>query len=300
MVSERASFHPGDPTPLTKVAALKLLAKQNRGYTTIGPTDRATVERWFDQTVDQIISSCDAAMAASRWTCTTVRTKLGSLIGVNSRLSGRMFDPTSPVFKDYLRHIQTLCFSHETKFPYPLSQSNALAIAEELKLSGDDELLALFSLEWSTTARTSDALFVRPRRVTFSETTTVVTFVEGKGVRARGAPYTVSFTTPFAPSLRRAVRRALRDKETYLFPPERHGALRQRLKNILKKCDPRLELRSLRRGSLQHMAAQGVSLELLMTFSGHTNKQTMLRYLDWGVHAAAVLDAQVEASAHLW
>jgi hypothetical protein len=50
----------------------------------------------------------------------------------------------------------------------------------------------------------------------------------------------------------------------------------------LKVVDQRLEARSLRRGSLQTMASAGTSFELMLSYSGHKTKDSLLRYLNWG------------------
>mgnify|MGYP001573383159 FL=1 len=51
---------------------------------------------------------------------------------------------------------------------------------------------------------------------------------------------------------------------------------------MLREIRPRLQGRSLRRGSLQCLAAAGVPTETLLAFSGHTQLETLLRYLDFG------------------
>jgi hypothetical protein len=54
----------------------------------------------------------------------------------------------------------------------------------------------------------------------------------------------------------------------------------------MRRCyqliDPRMEAKSVRRGSLQAMAACGVDHKTLMLYSGHLQETTLLRYLNWG------------------
>jgi hypothetical protein len=55
---------------------------------------------------------------------------------------------------------------------------------------------------------------------------------------------------------------------------------------MLQSSNEDLELRSIRRGGLQRMAALGVELETIRWFSNHTSVEMLLRYLDWGAVAA--------------
>ena len=59
-----------------------------------------------------------------------------------------------------------------------------------------------------------------------------------------------------------------------------------------------LEQRSLRRGAIQALAkSPGITDEVLMMFSGHTQVATLRRYLSWGVaatHTRKVMAAHVQ------
>ena len=54
------------------------------------------------------------------------------------------------------------------------------------------------------------------------------------------------------------------------------------VKIALRRAHPKLEQRSLRRGSIQTLAASGLSDEELLKYSGHTNVQMLRRYLNFG------------------
>jgi hypothetical protein len=60
------------------------------------------------------------------------------------------------------------------------------------------------------------------------------------------------------------------------------------------------DLRSLRRGALQQLAASGVKWETLLLFSGHTTKKSLLRYLGWGEKYMADVQAGILAGRTLW
>ena len=201
--------------------------------------------------------------------------------------------------KDYVRYIDQLCLSYDVKFPWALTKEHATAVSEMLKLEKEDDLLTLFAIEWATTGRTSDVLRIRKQRMQLDQQqcSVRVTFIEGKGVKARQSPYTVLTTTPFVTAIKR---HCASTSSPFLFPEETHASLRQRLIAILKRFDTRYELRSMRRGSLQHMASMGIPLNVLMTFSGHRSETTLLRYLNWGTFASVMLNEQTKAATLLW
>ena len=66
----------------------------------------------------------------------------------------------------------------------------------------------------------------------------------------------------------------------YLFP-EAHSALIDKVvMQALKAVDPRLEKKSVRRGSLQALAMAGAYEQTLLTFSGHKDDPMLWRYLN--------------------
>jgi hypothetical protein len=121
-----------------------------------------------------------------------------------------------------------------------------------------------------------------------------VTFRHGKGFAARG-PYTVHTTWPLQYE-------ALLTSFLY-YPPSSGPLFTQFLMPSMlaavKEVEPQLNLRTLRRGALQTMAAAGTDLEVLRTFSGHTGVEMLKRYLDWNRVNASATAAGTEAAAAL-
>ena len=139
---------------------------------------------------------------------------------------------------------------------------------------------------------------IRKTRLTITSSETAkVTLTEGKGVKARQSPYTVAFATPFISALKATQRKA---KGVYLFDQKRAHHMTRKIKKLLRARDKQYELRSVRRGSLQAMAAAGIDLNTLITFSGHKSMNMLLRYLDWGNFAQQLHEQQIEASTVLW
>ena len=73
------------------------------------------------------------------------------------------------------------------------------------------------------------------------------------------------------------------------------------VRDALKAHNKTFDLRSLRRGALQSLAASGCHSDTLLIFSGHTTKKSLLRYLGWGEKYMADTEAaRAVASTHLW
>jgi hypothetical protein len=50
----------------------------------------------------------------------------------------------------------------------------------------------------------------------------------------------------------------------------------------VRRAEPSLNMRAVRRGALQCLAINGTDIETLLQFSGHSSERTLKRYLDWG------------------
>jgi len=245
----------------------------------------------------KVISHFDEARQRGiKWS--TIRTTLGTMIGAAVFFPSLRKIVNDPRFKDYLKHVTVNTLSEEVKFPTALTAEHARKACTQFKSENHLEALALFSTCWATGARISDTLHIHRNRISFQDAVTAtVTLTEGKGVKARGQPYTLKFINPFLSAVRVLKQR---NSSTYLFDPKSWEKLRQQVRTKLRTLNPTYELRSIRRGSLQHMATAGIALKVLQTISGHTSKQTLLRYLNWGTFATETLNEQVKASNLLW
>jgi hypothetical protein len=72
------------------------------------------------------------------------------------------------------------------------------------------------------------------------------------------------------------------------------------MRKAIVAVNKQYDLRSLRRGALQQLAANGVIWETLLLFSGHTTKKSLLRYLGWGEKYMADVQAGITAGQTLW
>ena len=79
---------------------------------------------------------------------------------------------------------------------------------------------------------------------------------------------------------------ALQEKQRFLWTtsnsPEELEGMKALVSLRLTSISPTLELRSVRRGGLQAMAARGEKMETILLFSQHKNIDMLRRYLNWG------------------
>ena len=161
-----------------------------------------------------------------------------------------------------------------------------------------EQRLALM-LMWFSAGRVGDVLQLRKGDIELHPDGAIaLTFSHGKAVCHRG-PYTVH-TVPLDNIYLQLLRSRWTDNttpaeaDTCIFtitPPD--------MRSTYKAIHPLLEAKSVRRGSLQTMAREGVPHNVLMKYSGHLSEKTLLRYLNWGRITGATRAAMAEAGTAL-
>jgi hypothetical protein len=163
----------------------------------------------------------------------------------------------------------------------------------------------LLSLVWSTTGRPYNWLYVKREDLTREPATEAeggtnlsVTWKDHKTVKTRQA-----FTTHSWMNKKRSQKVEtwfkMSKNSDYVIPKSMWKKTTDQLKELLKEINPDWDLKALRRGSLSTMARAGVPLDVLMNFSGHKSKATLLRYLRWGAHAKDEAKKTQAAARHL-
>jgi integrase len=168
-------------------------------------------------------------------------------------------------------------------------------------------------LQWYLGARVGDILRVSLENVVLHPNNCLQVRIDNGKVMAKRLPYTVhSFLPPEHGELlkhyfRQMTSTLTSDMKAPLFPT-RGGPhpfvvpwvlQQQRMRAALRMANVSLNTRAIRRGALQTMASQGVPTETLMTFSGHTNVETLKRYLDYGRHLGSAQTAGQQAATLL-
>lgn len=202
-------------------------------------------------------------------------------------------------WKRHVRNWSALTKQEQPKQARPASREDVERFINRHKVHRPHMAVAIM-IGWLTAARLGCILQLEVGDVICEKTRLAITFRRGKGVKVRG-PYTVD-TQPLPTSWFQMWTRYLKERKgNRLFPASIQGYdLCKALQGISEERDgPRLEQRSIRRGALQTMAANGVDEETLMRFSGHTQVNTLRRYLNWNVVNKRVQDTMAGAASSL-
>jgi integrase len=153
---------------------------------------------------------------------------------------------------------------------------------------------AAILLSWLVAARCGDTLQLTKDDVVMKPNgELMVTWTRGKTVAARG-PYTVSSMVP--QQHREFLQQVIDSSGTHmpLFSSQVTG---RAIKLALRAAgNISLEQRSLRRGSLQQMAAMGIPTTVLLRFSGHTSERMLFKYLGHGRFARVEQGSMLQAA----
>jgi hypothetical protein len=227
------------------------------------------------------------------WSWSTVGRVASGLVGAFASLP--LYGVNAPsVGLKRLPHFKALMLAADRLSAAAGPREPVAAIPEDVRvalqhLTSDKAKVALI-LCWYTSARPCDILHLKDTSVVFPEGNQVrVQITRGKVVNSVGAYHIhtqIAADDHFA-----LVRRYVESHKGFLFPLRsgyQRQALLTELRLALRKSRPTLELRSLRRGSLQLLAKGGASEEELLTFSRHTTVAALRRYLGFGAvpHAA--------------
>jgi hypothetical protein len=152
-----------------------------------------------------------------------------------------------------------------------------------IQMEPNESIAMTLLIQWLTGCRVGCALQLQRSCLELQDDGRLaVQFRKGKGVLFRDI-YTVHTAAPLdlLPRLKRHL--ATLESDQLLCP--RIGRSDRRMSLMLaavRRADNSLNMRSVRRGSLQTLALAGHSIETLLQFSGHTKDRTLKRYLDWG------------------
>lgn len=253
----------------------------------------------------QLVRKLENMRTSIPWKYSTTSTKIGEIIGAVKRTEEyggqrrlKAFVETA-VFADYKRGIQLKALEEEPRSPVPLSATAVERVLEALAVDLNWETCVALALQWATAARPNCVMKLQVRNVWMEEDGVRVKFVAGKGVAARGEPYTVHTT------LGRwdvAVHKWLKKRgaQRFVFEQERTERIKHAVRGALRSLNVQLGLRSIRRGAAICLADKGVPLKVIMHFTGHKSKEMCLRYLDWGWNWGEMQELGREAAQALW
>lgn len=216
-----------------------------------------------------------------RWKASTSAKKVASLQGAMNMLP--MYRDAPPLalgnLPEWKQGVRALGAKAREEAPRAIVPASFGIIDKAIRLSPRDVVKGLLALAWLTAARVGDLLQLAPADVIWQPDTRqlTVTYRRGKTVSRRG-PFSLHTEVPKAwvPHIDKSWNVAQQRRR--LFEAVSVGEVTL----ALRRVDSRLESRSIRRGSLQVMAVEGVPEDTLVLFSGHTTLTTLRRYLAWG------------------
>ena len=227
--------------------------------------------------------------ATKRWLPTTMMVKMATAHGA-LRLLPLYAEGELPVMmRESVLWMSAMKGAAKMAKQHPPTQPTAATwkeVEEAISKETNRAVRMALLLTWLTCGRGGDALLLKPSHVELTDRETKggpmsvmsVSFWKGKTVKTRGS-YTV-FTQPPPEKLLEEWQEYHRSvaNESYLFK----GVRGAQIKDALRRANPKLEQRSLRRGAIQALAATGLKDDELLHYSGHTNVAMLRRYLNFG------------------
>jgi hypothetical protein len=209
-------------------------------------------------------------------------------------------EPT-PAVQRIASILENRVWLHPVAFPHPLTTELRKHFADAFS-SQNFGAVALVEACWALGQRFGDFIQLAISDFLILPDTVIITFRRGK---------TIVHTKPYSLVLDRHCKVTMnllevRDTATargWLFLTSRFNdaaslkALSLRTATLLSQVDDRLEIRSIRRGGLQHMASLGHSVEKMRLFSKHRSDEMLLRYLNWGQAAGALNEEILQISS---
>jgi integrase len=238
----------------------------------------------------------------SKWCPTTWQKTLGTTMGALKRAATYTDCPWdlpiagASVISDALAAAQKEATAFEASAPKACTKQQVYAAIAKAETPVKEKL----AIAWLTAGRIGDVTQLKRDHVRLTDQGMSVTFRRGK--TAGAAPFTVHTACPaeWRPFLQDLLDR--RTAGQFLWQaasPQARTDMGKTVAAALKQVDPMLEQRSIRRGSLQHMADEKVPDETLLLFSGHKRLETLKRYLDWGRKGGVREQRGREAAQHL-
>lgn len=218
---------------------------------------------------------------------TTAHSYWVTFVSIDKIVSGQC---TTPAEKRVSKILEHRASRYPVAFPRPLEHEVRRRFVERFRRSFP-MIVALVEACWVLGQRYGDFLQLAVNDFTVDESEVKITVRRGK---------TVSYTKPYTLTLDKnlevarnlmAVRQQAMDNG-WLFLISKHPCeetakkISHQTSNLLAALDERLEIRSIRRGGLQHMASQKVPIPTIRLLSQHKSDEMLLRYLDWGQVAA--------------
>ncbi|MCP4898288.1 MAG: phage integrase family protein [bacterium] len=276
--------------PVASATTAALFKNRHAAHTTYSGGYMRTQERFLfllDEPPDKRFERFEKECYLRALAPTTAHAYWVSFVSVDKIVSGQS---TTPAEKRVSKILENRANRYPVAFPRPLEHEVRRRFTERYR-QDFPVIAALVEACWVLGQRYGDFLQLAANDFTIEGSEVKITMRRGK---------TVSYTKPYTLTMDKtldvtrnllAVRQKAIDKG-WLFLISKHPCdetaknVSHQTSNLLAALDERLEIRSIRRGGLQHMASQKVPIHTIRLLSQHKSDEMLLRYLDWGRVAA--------------
>lgn len=276
------------PAPSAKT--LSLFQERHEAFKTFSTGYMQTQERLLflmDVHPDERFARFEEECFSRTLAPTTAHSYWISFTCVNKILGDKLGQ--TPAVSRCSKLLEARILQYPVAFPKPLSVKHRRTL-RSLATPSTVAIHLLIEVCWSLGQRFGDFLQIAVNDVIVRHDVVLITFKRGK---------TVTYTKPYTLSVDRHVpliEEFLNLRQTAIgrgwnFIASKDNAkadcssLKHHAASALALVDEQLELRSIRRGGLQHMAKLRMTLSEIRLFSQHASDKMLLRYLNWGTVA---------------
>ena len=208
----------------------------------------------------------------------------------------RILDPsilTTAADTKIMRIMKSRATRFPVAFPTPLTALHMKKLLQSNTMA--DPIVVLIVAAWLLGQRISDAIQWSADDITLRENGSVIIVVRRFKTWAHNPPYTLVIAKgSIANAVMNVARKAKKAGRVFLWTGENLKAeqdvVKQKVALSLLSVEESLELRSIRRGGLQHAASQGHTLDQILLLSQHKDIDMLRRYLNWGTASAALIE----------
>lgn len=207
----------------------------------------------------------------------SVKTLLERTIGMVRRYFPEMGRPPQE-FLATIEQQQYLAFREGAQRATPATWETIQDLIHRLNSTKQQPAALFLLLAWVTCSRGTSIAKLQPRNISFAGplsspwVTTHIRFCEGKTLRSTG-PYLLTVELRQKDAATLASQMISRAQKLYLFPTRTQAQVAALLKAV------QMEIRSIRRGSIQALALSGMPPEQILMFSRHKDRSGLTAYL---------------------
>lgn len=267
--------------------------------------------RWVNAPLDMIIQAFLENRARQRnWAPQTLHRQASSLHGVFANLP-LYSNCQEQLYMNQSARWKLLMSKWKMESHKNQPQFQVAVTVEDLNLALDStpnlRTQVCLILQWYLAARVGDILRLRVENIILFKPSSLQVTIDSGKTMAKRLPYTVNSAMPldhFNLLTEYLFSLEVSGPKAPVFPTQGPTGVpwvkqQQLMRQALRIANPDLNTRAMRRGALQTMANNNVPPDTLMTFSGHTNIETLKRYLNYGRNLGTEAVAGVQAAAHL-